>query len=724
MRKKIALFLLALLLLAPQANGSQEEAPEPPSAIGLIQPTEPDLTPASQGESLQPAQQPSQENPVTPPQVLPAAVAGGELEKPVAVPQPPTFVPRQRNQRFEQKPEQRAEPDTAVLNFVDANLRDILRTISEITGTNFIVAPGVTAKISVQTARPIPRKEVFAVFESILEANGLAAIKSGSYYKIVQSQNARQRALELRAGKDPAGLPQGDGLMNMIAPVNFISANDLLQILRPMLSPAGNAVNFQKANILIITDTASNIRGFLEIINLLDTDALSRASVAVLPAKNVDIKTLNRELTDIFAALGLGKDTPQLAVIPLERLNSLVVLAPTPEALESVKGWIARLDVPPSGEGSAIHIYYVQNDKASNIKNLLDQLYGEKKPAAASTPQTAQPAQAVAPIKYDRYDNSRDDIKIHIFESANALIIQSSQGDYQNILNTIRELDHPPKQVLIDALIIEVKLDDTLKFGVQWSVLAGNFNIQQNTGIVSSILNNPRGVISAPAGQAAASGLTVFATDASSYFAVVQALASTGKVDVLSNPHIVVKNYEKASINVGSDEPVATQSTQTAVTGTAGLIQTIEYRKTGVILTVTPQITEGGMIAMSIRQEVSDKSTDRTVGNAIYPSFTKREAETSVVARDKETLVIGGLIQEKTDHSSSGIPLLSKIPVLGNLFKFTTNVESRTELIILLTPTVISDYEEGRIVTKGMKDKLEGLKKFFDSMKRAAPPRP
>lgn len=149
------------------------------------------------------------------------------------------------------------------------------------------------------------------------------------------------------------------------------------------------------------------------------------------------------------------------------------------------------------------------------------------------------------------------------------------------------------------------------------------------------------------------------------------------------------------------------------MTGTTGLIQSIEYRKTGVILTVTPQITEGGMVAMTIRQEVSDKSTDRTVGNAVYPSFTKREAETSIVAKDKETLVIGGLIQEKKEKTDSGIPLLSRIPWLGSLFKFTTVTNGKTELVILLTPRVISNSEQAATVTDDIKYRLEGLKEIL-----------
>src|SRR3990172_3748102 len=482
-------------------------------------------------------------------------------------PRPPTV------QSLAERAESRPETGMAVLNFSDASLKDILRTVADITKENFILAPGVSARISVQTTKPILRKDVFSIFESILEVNGLSAVKTGAYYKIVPSPVAKQKGLELTTAKDPADIPPGDRIMNLVVPVEFVSAGDLAQIIKPMLSVAGSIVSQPKANTLIITDTATNLKGYLDMIDTLDVDAFKRMNITIIPVSNVDIKTLNKEISDILGALGFGKDSTQLAIVPLERLNSVIVFSASPELLSSVREWIGRLDSAPAGEGSSIHIYYVQNDKASNIKNLLDQLLGGRKPVTASAAQAPAPYQpssaasapaAAAPAlarDQPRGDSGSEEIKIYIYEPNNALIILSSRRDYQNILATIKELDRPPKQVLIDALIAEVKLDEGTKYGIQWSALTGNVNIQQNTGIVSSVIGNPNANITTPIGAASPTGLMVFATDASRFFGVIQALATAGKVDVLSNPHIVVKNYEKASINVGSDEPVATQST-------------------------------------------------------------------------------------------------------------------------------------------------------------------
>lgn len=611
----------------------------------------------------------------------------------------------------------KAAAGTVVLNFNEANLREILQTISEITGENFILAPGVNAKVSIKTMKPVAKADVFGIFETILDLNGLAPVKTGSYYKIVPSQSAKQHNIAISRTADPKKVPDGDTIINLLVPIEFISANEVSQVIKPMISTNGSISVYPRTNTLMVTDNSTNLKKVLEVMELLDVDTFKALNIELVPVRRVDAVTLSNELNDIFTNLGFSKDTTRLIVTPLERLNSVIVIASSASLLDSAKEWIDRLDQLPSIEGTSIHTYYVQNDTASNLKNLLEQLYGGRSGASAQGGAPAAAAAAKQAARPGGQADGNEEIKIYIYEPSNALIVRSSQRDYMSIMNTLKELDKPPKQVLIEAMIVEVSLDESTKYGIQWSALTGNFNVQQNTQIVGSRIDNPANVISTPAGIAAPTGLAAFLTDGSRFFGILQALASDGKVKVLSNPHIMVKNYEKASINIGSDEPVATQSTQTAVTGTAGLIQNIEYRKTGVLLTVTTQITEGGMIALTVRQEVSNKSTDRTVGNAVYPSFSKREAETSVVSKDGETILIGGLIDENKDVTRNGIPLLKDIPLLGNLFRFTSITESRTELAILLTAKVISNPEAAASVSDEFKKRVKGAS---DLLKKGA----
>ncbi|MBW7956977.1 MAG: type II secretion system secretin GspD [Deltaproteobacteria bacterium] len=605
---------------------------------------------------------------------------------------------------------------TAMLNFNDAGLREVLRTIGELTGENFIIAPGINARVSVETVRPVRREDMLAILESILEVNGLSAVKSGEYYKIIPASGGRQHPGSILSGKDPGEINLVSGLTTLIVPLDFISANDMLAVLKPMLSSAGSITSLPRSNTLVITEGAARGRGMIELIKNLDVDAFERVEIAMVPVRNADVRMLHGELIEILSAIGIGREDAQLAVVPLERLNSLIVLSSGKELMDSVTGWISRLDTAAPAGSSSIHIYYARNDRALSLMAILEEVYGggaSSRPGAFGTASpVSAPVAAAQPAQARDSVNAGERARIFLYEPANALIIHAPQGEYLKILGTLNELDKIPKQVLIEALIAEIKLDESTRFGIQWSLLSGEANIQQNTGIVpGATLADPRASIIPPIGAAAPSGLSVLATDASRFFAAIQALASEGKVDILSNPHIMVKNYEKASINVGSDEPVSTQSTQNAVTGTAGIIQNIEYRKTGVILTVVPYITEAGKVAMTIRQEVSDRSTDRVIGNATYPSFTKREAETSVVASDKETLVIGGLIQERFDSSSNGIPVLSRVPIIGNLFKFSSNSKSKTELVILIKPTVVTGPGDADLATREFRDKLPALKK-------------
>lgn len=612
----------------------------------------------------------------------------------------------------------RPAPGTAMLNFNEAGLREVLRTIGELTGENFIIAPGINARVSVETVRPVPREDMLAILESILEVNGLSAVKSGEYYKVVPASGGRQHPGSVLSGKDPGEISLAGGLTTLIVPLDFISANDMLAVLKPMLSGAGSITTLPRSNTLVITDGAARGKGIIELIKSLDIDAFERVEIAMVPVRNADARALHNELAEMLSAVGIGRDAAQLAIVPLERLNSLIVLTSGKELMESVTGWISRLDIAPAAESSSVHIYYAKNDTASNLIGILGEVYGGVNALSAQPAPFGASEQAPVPAEAGLQPSPARDrpaflgrARIFVYEPANALIIHAPQGEYLKILGTVKELDRLPRQVLIEALIAEIKLDESTRFGIQWSLLSGEVNVQQNTGLVPGALADPRAPIIPPVGAAAPSGLAVLATDASRFFAAIQALASEGKVDILSNPHIMVKNYERASINVGSDEPVSTQSTQNAVTGTAGIIQNIEYRKTGVILTVVPYITEAGMVAMTIRQEVSDRSTDRVIGNATYPSFTKREAETSVVAADRETLVIGGLIQERFDSSSSGIPVLSRVPIIGNLFRFNSNSKSKTELVILIKPTVVTGPEDAAAATREFREKLPVLKK-------------
>ncbi len=642
--------------------------------------------------------------------------------------------------RSKKRASTRVKKGMAKLNFSDAMLKDVIMTISELTGRNFILSPEVlTRKISIRTTKPIKKRDVSGIFETILAVNGLASVKTGDFYTIVLAKSAKQGNLRLYTVRDPQKIPRGAAMINVLVPIEFISAADIVDILTPTLSPGGNIATYTKANTLIITETSVNIKKFLTIIEALDVDLFEKLNVSLVHINNVNVNTLAAELHDIFGALGYDKDSNQFSAVPIERFNSIIVLSANKKLLASAKTWIAELDKASSSDEISTHIYYVKNDTASNIQGILSEIYSDEAQSdtssttaldsaaansAATTGKGNTKTKAASQAKQGSTStkdsagtesiSTTQKMEIFIYEPTNAIIIRSTERDYQNLLSTIKELDRPPKQVLIDAMVVEVALDESLKYGIQWSALSGNVSTQSNTGIFSGTIDNPLSIISTPIGASTSAGLNLLVTDSKNFFGFLEALAADGKVNVLSNPHILVKNYAKASITVGSDEPIATQSTQTAVTTTSSIIQSIEYRKTGIVLTVSPQISESGMVAMTLHQEISDVSTSREVGNGKFPSFTNREAETSVVIKDGQTIAIGGLIDTKTNKTHSEIPLISKIPFLGELFKFTSITKDRTELVILLTPRVIANSDEAQTATDELKLKFQNLSKYIN----------
>lgn len=617
-----------------------------------------------------------------PPQVVPMAPL--KPIQPPAQPVQPEKPPQPQTAETPSVTEQHPE-GTIVLNFVDADLKDILQTVGEITGENFMYSPGIGGKITVQTSKPIKTEDVFGIFESILEMNGLAAVKTGPFYKIVANTTARQKSLEiLLKGRDVNTLPLGDKIAIHIVPLEYISINDITPIISPLLSPAGNITPYPKSNILLITDILSNVKKVVELINIFDIDLFKKMEVYAYTPKNIDIKTLNKELNDLMVSIGIERESKQLIFMPIERLNNLIIFAVNKQLLNSIKEWIEKLD---KQNNSMVHTYYAKNDKAANLKTIIDQLLA-KGPAGGGL-------------------NLEGDAKIIPYDVANSLIIQASPKDFKTITETLKLFDKPIKQVLIDAVIAEVSLNENTQFGIQWSALNGNVLIQQNTGVVSDITIDTG--ISTTA--TLASGLSALITDKKKFFTAIQALTGEGTVNVLSNPHVMVKNNEKAYINVGIDEPVATKTTTSTTTGTT---QDIEYRKTGIILTVTPQISEGGTIALNIKEEVSSLGDSRSIANNTYYSFSTKLAETSVIASNGQTVVVGGLIKESKSNSYSGIPLLSKIPILGYLFRNTTDSVSKSELVLFLTPHVINSPEEAATTAiDEFRKKLVGLKEVL-----------
>ncbi len=378
--------------------------------------------------------------------------------------------------------------------------------------------------------------------------------------------------------------------------------------------------------------------------------------------------------------------------------------------------------------------------KADTIANVLKTVYTGEIVQKAKTPsqpvsQPGQPPQRpqITPTPATAKTEGTK-VEIVTFEPTNSLVILAPPGIYKDMVDTIKKLDIYPQEVLIEVLIAEVTLTDTDKFGIQWSALQGasiegdssfTGRVQSSSGSSDAPSLLPA---TAPALAGGVAGISYVLFKPDRLIAMIHALASKGKVDVLSSPRLLVRNQEEASIEVGSDIPTSSSTTQAADTTTIStLIQNIEYKTVGIKLKIKPSINNEKTVVLDIEQEVSDQLSNVTVGQAgyTYPSFSTRKTKTSVIVPDKQTIVIGGIMKEKKDKSYQGVPLLSSIPLLGNLFRYTVNTSSRTELIMILTPHVVANRTEADVLTTEFTEKLKQVKEYLKdidySIKQPAP---
>ncbi len=762
----------ALLSALSGCAGSQSRPPtEPPRVAEEPVAPPPALTPPPPAPPQPPAP-PTPRLPPTsigprPPAQPPAAPPPVRVD--LAPPAPPAAPPTPGAQRGR----------FVVLNFDNADIETVVHAASEIVGFNYVLAPDVRGKVTVQTSGRIPQEDVFGVLLAILEVHGFTAVKSDNLYKIIRLEGARERAVPTVIGTDADPTRAGDEVVTQIIPVRYSSVADLGTLLRPLISARGTLIAHRETNILIITDSASNVRRVLDIIKLVDVE-VALDELQIIPIRFADAADLATILNQLFAsgrlrrsavtpgvpptvppaaptppgaprppattpagADAIGADRTPL-IIAERRSNSLIVHARKPE-METIRKLIAQLDINIYG-GRRVFIYYAENAKAKDLAATLNAIYGGRDTAAPTPASTAAgpagraplappppPAPPAAPLggaaaPIGELGVIESQIRFISDEVTNAVIVTTFPRNWLEIEGTIKQLDRMPRQVLIETLVTEITLTGDLRLGVDWAIKSGRFTIaSQSISTSSPTIASPLPAIP-PVGPLAlpAGGLTAFTFVTDKFFGIINTLASEGKVNVLSAPHVMTSENKKAVINVSDSIPIVTSqqvpiggTTIPTATNTTSVIgtQSVEYRDAGVVLTVTPRIGEQGTVALDVKQEVND------VGNPEPPTgsprIIKREAETSVVLVNNQTLVLGGLIKERTSIDHRGVPFFKDIPILGYLFGSKERTTLKTELLILITPRVVGTALDAARITDQMRRVTPDLD---DAVRRA--PRP
>lgn len=538
-------------------------------------------------------------------------------------------------------------------------------------------------------------------------------------------------------GKDITLLPSqgGEGKIIQIIPLTYVASDSIKNIIAPLLTQQSSILTVPNRNNLIIIDFAGNINQALEIINILDVSSLDKLQIKLFPLEFSDAEEIAAELKEIFDSLGyIDKDkTMTLKFVPIERLNSLLIVNHFPKLLPDIEFWISRLDKPSiAGLEEKTYVYYIQNAKAEELAALLTQIYQKsateqeevKKKRKKSRPKAKTHfAKAKIPVgKKEKAVKKKSTLAVEVKSTlrgevsgeiiiipdkfTNALIIRTLPVNFPAILDTIKLLDLMPQQVLIEVLVLELTIDEQTRAGLDWAFRA----FRKEGNFAAGNLPTMPGDVFQP-GISATSLLTQgfsFIAQSDELFALFQAFAQDSKLNVLSNPILITSENMPASINITNDIPIETSTITTPTGGTPVISTTVQYKSVGIKLDITPRINKERFVDLQISQESSNVDTSASFSQ---PAFFTRSTNTNVVIKDKQTLVIGGLMETTKSHSDSGVPFLKDIPILGRLFTVKSDRVRKTELIIFITPHVISNVSEANEVTKAFRSKLLHLKK-------------
>ncbi len=788
--------------------------------------------------------------------IAPATVVGLPTAPPphVAAPAPPAFPAAvdgapARASSTAASPIAAAAEDSVVLNFEGADIREVIHSLADALNINYQIDPRIQGQVTIRTTGTIAKEDLFPVFHRILRSNGISAVQVGDIWQIIPVAEAKTKAIIPKSPSEVSSSKRQDLFVIEVVRIEHVAAQEMLNVIQPFVTPGGDVIPYSRSNLLIITDLESNVARLKDLIGTFDRDAFRDLRAKVYKIEHANIEEIGQELLAIMDTYGVTPASAEergVYIIPLARLNSVVVVAFNPTMFAEIDRWMKVLDVPPEeGAGRAVHVYAVENAKAADLASILSELYGSssskrgQQPAytpfgtrqrggaaapaggrAPAAPRAMAPAPAAVnqPLRnfddFDEYaplaqfdsgggggglgssssssggigtsstssgrgrqrgrgntggvgtsagglggtgqgatgyvleggepgDIFRQEVRIVADDVTNSLVVLATKKDYEDIKEVLRRLDIVPRQVLIEVLVAEVTLDDKLQFGVEYaltqdsrngalgrivgasastSTTSGTTTTTATTsgtvgGVASSLFDVGAAMVSK------SSGFTGILSDNRNFAVALNALASKGKVKVLSAPHLMTADNHEAHILVGTEVPIIT--TQQSAVGVqtnnnTNVLQNIQYRDTGTILTMLPQVNSEGLVNMQIHQEVS-AIAQLSVGAIGSPSFSSREAETTVVVQSGETIVIGGIIDETVNRARTGVPFLMDIPVIGRAFRVDSDSVNRTELILLVTPHVVRDRQESRQATEAFKTRLEGMRRDLDRYERKRP---
>lgn len=673
------------------------------------------------------------------------------------------------------------------LSFEEAPISQVVRAVlGDILKVDYVLQSPLNGVVTLNTQRNIPADQVLGLLETALQANNLALARdTRGVFHVGTVEALRTIGAAVRVATPTGKLAPGYGVI--ILPLQYIGAAEMASILRPMGSESSILRVDSVRNILVMAGTATQAQGWMEMVRTFDIDLLQGMSVGIFPLKYVSIEEAAAALQLIGSSSGVpagasasavnpGRSAPggngaagastnaaatgsgaggsmlgPLHVMPIARLNSLLVITPRPAYLEQVRRWISKFDQSNAmGAQAQLHIYEVQNGNAKHLSSVLGGIFGGEASSSGSHANSG-----VAPGLNSMQSRTNDsnsgfarngsglgtgsqglnsgmrsgagwgsnqqgsgaqntqnavqgvsnvstlgNVRIMADELNNSVLIWGTPAEYEPIEAALKRLDVPPTQILIEASIIEVTLTDELRYGLEWA-FSNSGGGYTGSGSVSG---NRSGLNIA---DPVSAGFTYTLRNSfGDIRAALQALSSKTNLKVVASPTLMVLDNHSASIMVGQQQPY--QSGQALNTDGNVLTTNVQYKDTGVSLNVTPSVNAGNMVTMAVEQTVTDVGAEDTVTK--QRTFLQRQVSSRVAVRSGESIVMGGLIQESNSQGRNGVPLLHELPIVGNLFGATTNTGSRTELIVVITPRVVRTDIDIRDVTNSLREQMSGLR--------------
>lgn len=617
-------------------------------------------------------------------------------------------------------PEVTEGEDVVELNYEQAELRLVLEELADALDLTLVIDPSINSQISIRTSpnRPLQRDDIWPLIRLLSRDAGVILEQAGDVF------NARRVVSNLTAEiATPETLGDGSAARIMqVTPLTFVSTDAVIQAVQPLLEPNGDVSQLGNSNMLIISGSEYDLQRVNQLLMLIDADPFANQGIHLYQLSNANAGEIATELTEILEII--EGPNPSYQVKGIERVNALLVTAPATRGFEEISRWVQILDADSQEQVEQLFMYRVRNLLAVELAETLSDVFEEEDDPVVSLvgndggnqppqlfPETGDDvlggenlsAGDPPPSASNTAVSANLSVKIVADEATNSLLIRSTARDYRQLLTTISQLDVVPLQVMVNAVIAQITLNDETRFGVDWSRIADNAALAPiSTSTSTNFVPNLGGLMFSKG----------FLDGSARVEATLDAIAVNNEVRLLARPSLTVSNNQEGEIQIGAEVPVeAGQSI-----GTGGVSTTnIQYRPTGIELYITPQINEGGVVNLIIRQVLSSVDNS-SAGVNNNPVFNNQEINTTVVVRNGENIVLGGLIQTDTELLNTGVPLLNRIPGVGNLFSYQQDNTERRELFIVLRPEIINLNAEGGVQYSDILDRFELASELFEDL--------